>query len=52
MLNLLTAVNKHERKGSKELFDIGHGDLKVGVFPAGFWSCFDPVFPRRDVLEW
>jgi hypothetical protein len=37
---------------SEEHFDIRHGDADDGVFPASFWSCFCPVFPHYDVLEW
>lgn len=39
-------VNKTVRSWrSKEYFDIRHGDTEFGVYPAGFWSCFGPVFP-------
>lgn len=24
--------------------DIGHGAKAFDIFPAGFWSCFDPIF--------
>ena len=32
--------------------NIRHGDAEFGTFPAGFWSCFGPVFLQYDVLEW
>ena len=45
MPGLLTAVNKDERSWrSKEHFDIRHRDKEFGVCPAGFLSCFGPVF--------
>ena len=38
------AVNKAERSWGSE--DIRHGDADFGVCPAGFQSCFGPVFPH------
>lgn len=31
--------------------DTGHRALRFGVFPAGFWSCFNPVDLCYCVLE-
>ena len=31
---------------SEEHFDIRHGDAEFRVCPAGFQSCFGPVFPH------
>ena len=31
---------------SEEHFDIRRGDAEFGVCPAGFQSCFGPVFPH------
>jgi hypothetical protein len=42
------AVNNAEKSwGSEEDSDIKHGDAEFGVFPAGFPSCFGPVFPHQ-----
>ena len=30
----------------EEHFDTRHGDAEFGFCPAGFWSCFGPVFSR------
>ena len=35
---------------SEEHFDIRHGDVEFGVFPAGFWSCFGSVFTMLHFL--
>ena len=45
-------VIKAERSWrSEECFDIRHGDAEFEVCPAGFWSCFGPVFPSHyDIL--
>lgn len=44
-------VNKDERGWRfEEDFD-RHGDTEFGIFPAGFLSCFGPVFPHYDILE-
>lgn len=46
------AVNKDERSWrSEEHFDIRHGDAEFGVLPAGFLSCFGPVFSHYNILE-
>ena len=29
---------------AEEYFGIRYGDAEFEVYPAGFWSCFDPVF--------
>ena len=31
---------------SEEHFDIKHRDTEFGVCPAGFQSCFGPIFPH------
>jgi hypothetical protein len=52
------AVNKAERSwSSEEHFDIRPGDAEFRVCPAGFQSCFAPVFSPcvpflPCVLEW
>ena len=50
------AVSKAERSWrSEERFDISHEDAEFRVCPAGFQSCFGPVFPLRApfaVLHW
>ena len=46
------AVNKDKKNWRSEAhFDIRHGDAEFGVCPAGFQSCFGPVFPHYDILE-
>ena len=41
------AVNNVEKSWrSEERFDIRHGNAEFGVCPAGFRSCFGPVFPH------
>lgn len=40
-------VNKAKRIGiSDDPFDTIHKNVEFGVYPAGFWSCFDPVLPH------
>ncbi|CAO2632051.1 hypothetical protein LEMLEM_LOCUS21610, partial [Lemmus lemmus] len=29
------------------VLDIRHGDVEFGICPAGFPSCFDPIFPHH-----
>jgi hypothetical protein len=51
MPNLPTAVNKDKRVGDLKSALISDMKIKFGVCPAGFWSCFGPVFPHYDFLE-
>jgi hypothetical protein len=47
------AVNKDESSWkSKKNNGVRHGDAEFGVCPAGFWSCFGPVLPYYDILEY
>ena len=45
-------VNKAEKSWrSEEHFDIRHGDVEFGVYPAEFWSCFGSVFSHYVSLH-